>query len=305
MSQEWSLTPQPAQPAKLRGKGLIISGIVLLVLGLILFIASIVGFGRGIGSLAQSFDSFARPATAPEPVVVNLEGGGTYQVYELASSSSFTSIGPSDITILGPDATEVPVSEPSFPDQTINDGGSGGSSSAFTAVAQFDAVRSGNYTVTVSVDGTVFAVGPGFGQLAGLGVAGILLLVSFLVGVVGLILLIVGLVQRSKSKRALAYGGAGGYAYGAGALPQQYGQQQSYPQQYGQQPAASPYEQPGQPAQFGQPAATPYEQPAQYGQPSQPAAAPQQLPPAGWYPDPSRPGGQRYWDGSQWTEHQA
>jgi hypothetical protein len=27
--------------------------------------------------------------------------------------------------------------------------------------------------------------------------------------------------------------------------------------------------------------------------------------PAGWYPDPSAPGTQRYWDGAAWTDHTA
>lgn len=30
-----------------------------------------------------------------------------------------------------------------------------------------------------------------------------------------------------------------------------------------------------------------------------------ELPPANWYPDPEVPGQQRYWDGTQWTEHRA
>jgi hypothetical protein len=29
------------------------------------------------------------------------------------------------------------------------------------------------------------------------------------------------------------------------------------------------------------------------------------LPPAGWYPDPDVPGGQRYFDGTEWAEHRA
>lgn len=36
-----------------------------------------------------------------------------------------------------------------------------------------------------------------------------------------------------------------------------------------------------------------------------PPAPPTSLPPAGWHPDPSQAGRQRYWDGTEWTGHVA
>lgn len=50
----------------------------------------------------------------------------------------------------------------------------------------------------------------------------------------------------------------------------------------------------------------PPNQPNQPPSPQQTSDAPQ-LPstPTGWYPDPSQPGQQRYWDGTAWTTHVA
>lgn len=40
-------------------------------------------------------------------------------------------------------------------------------------------------------------------------------------------------------------------------------------------------------------------------EPTPPASPPAPMVPPGWYDDPDRPGGHRYWDGTAWTEHRS
>jgi hypothetical protein len=130
-----------------------------------------------------------------------------------------------------------------------------------------------NFTVgrVVGVDDFTDDLGPVVGGVGGLGVAGLLF-------VIGVILLIVGLVQRSRSQHPPLTGPPPG-------LPG-YGQ----PAPYGQPVPPGPY---GQPAPYGQPVPPgPYGQPAPYGQPpahGQPPAYGQPPPPPYGQPTPPPP----------------
>ena len=77
-----------------------------------------------------------------------------------------------------------------------------------------------------------------------------------------------------------AISGGAGYPQ-IGAPPQQFAPQQYASQQY----PSDPYP------------------PQQYA--SQMPQAPAAAQPAGWFPDPSIAGQQRYWDGTTWTDHTA
>ena len=137
-----------------------------------------------------------------------------------------------------------------------------------------------------------------FGAAAVVVIAGILFLI-------GMVLVIVGFVLRSKSRRNPPTPPYPGFPYPQGQYPGQYPQQ--YPgQQYpGQQPQYPGQQQPGQqyPGQYPQPEypQPPYGQPPQspqpeypqpeypqppYGQPYPPA---QPEPPAPWTPEPAAP----------------
>jgi hypothetical protein len=265
MSQEWSLTPQVQQPRR-RGRGLLWSGVVLLVLALVLGLAGAVGIGRGVGSLVSGTNE---PVATPASFSADLEGGSSYTVYEAPPFGSVPTIGPDAVSVVGTDGTVVPVTGTGSTTESFVNG-----ETTFVAVAQFVAPATGTYLVQVPTPGTTVVLGPSFSELVGLGIWGLLIGLAVLLGLVGLILLVIGLVLRASTPKP-AYGGAT-YLGTPQAVDDPFASQ-SHPTA-----AASP---------------APTVQPAQ---PDQPA-----LPPAGWYPDPSRPGGQRYWNGERWTEHQA
>jgi len=313
MAQEWSLTPQAAPP-KPRGKGLVTSGIVLLILGLIGVVGGVVGIVISASSLVTEFGS---PQTTPTAFTRTLDGGTTYAVYEASTGGTGSTedpltgnVLPSDITVVGPGGT-VPVKDVGTTTQTYDANGK-----RFGAIATFDPPTTGSYTITVATEGSVVVVAPSFTSLGKVAIWGLLIGLGVLLGFVGLILLIVGLVKRSKSKKEMAMA-SGGYASTSYPTPGQV--QQPYSSQpyatgpgieqpLTPQPVAQPFiEQPGE-AQA--PAVAPTSAPVapQVAAPVAPVApaAPQAaLPPAGWYADPQRPGGQRYWDGTSWTQHTA
>ena len=238
MAQDWSHAPAPT----LKGKGAIITGIVLLVLGLFAVIAGIVGSASAVSSLVSGFSS---PQPTPAHITLKLDGGTTYAVYEESGGGSGTTgdpfqtvVGPQDVTITGPGGS-VPFTGAGSSVQTYKT-----SSTTFVESGTFDPPTTGTYTVDVTTTPSVqVVVAPSFtsfGRVAGwIGLIGL----GVLLGLVGLITLIVGLVRRSSSKKAVAaataYGAGAAYAanpYGAPA----YGTPQYGAPQYAAPAAGSP-----------------------------------------------------------------
>jgi uncharacterized membrane protein len=171
-----------------RGKGAIITGVVLLVLGVILtFLGSAVPGGTA-KEIANT--QIAAPKTAPAEWTADLKAATTYGVYAVKDG---TAVAVADVTVTASDGTALTVNKSDSVEVT-GDGGK-----TFTEVANFNVGTSGSFTIKVATTGAEVAVAPSIATESK-GVAWVVaLFVGPILALIGIVLLIVGLVQRSKS----------------------------------------------------------------------------------------------------------
>jgi Protein of unknown function (DUF2510) len=265
---EYSSAGTPSAPAAApvaRGRGLVLAGIVAMVAGAVLGIASFVFL---VASIVSTFNEQVDASVVQFPGTASVQlHEGRYAIW-VQEPQAFQ-IDPSQFEVTGPDGAPVPLSRSGDGESyTMLDG------SAFAAVAAFQATQAGTYHVDATAVGGdttgSFSVAPTFVSAVidhgwwalGIGSGGLLF-------VLGLILLVVGLVQRHRAREALA-----------APVP-------AVPYQAGSYEYATP---------------TP---PAPMPPAPMPPPPPPTGPPPGWYADPGRPGGQRYWDGTRWTDYTA
>ena len=254
-----------------------------ILIPLLIWILFSIGAGymafRGFQDYTSAIDGFARiePGT---PTEVTLKSSGEYRVWAEfpQSESGVTPIASGiTVTVVDADGNEVAVDD-YVGTLSYSDGDREG-----VAVSTFSIDEPGDHTITATVDAFAnqpdrLAIGTA-NPLTEIGKGVLLMVVVGTVGfLIALILFIVMLVRRGRSKRALAPAYAPGYpapAYGA--------------------PGGYPPPQPGYPPQgYGAPAAYPPPPPAGTPPPSGPFGSPpgtpppsDTSPPGNWPPPPT------------------
>ena len=175
----------------MRGKGTLITGVVLLVIGAAAIITGIILAGNAVTSVLDS-SRISSAQTAPATFTTQLEEGTTYAIYEATPGGATVQTG--DIVVTGPSGP-VTVTETSG---TVNTTGAGNKN--YAEVATFDPPTTDSYTIAVATKGSVVAVAPALSTLAK-GIAWIAAVVlGSIVAIIGLILIIIGAVRRSSSR---------------------------------------------------------------------------------------------------------
>lgn len=194
----------PAGTHKPRGKALIISGSVLVGVAVIAGIIAIVAL-VGIVTKPGGYHRVA----AGDQRTVHLDAGKWVVYYESAAEHESSTLGRAaapPVRITGPDGQRVNLGY-YLTDTTYDIGDRHG-----VAIYTFSTDHGGDYTVEVGSSSTPGSgVAIGHSLLSGVVGWALLIVAAGLLFVLGLVLLIVGLVIRSRSKRDMArYGSYGG-----------------------------------------------------------------------------------------------
>lgn len=217
-----------APSTRLRGRKPLWAALIAFVIAVIL----VVGGGVVVGTKALGkVNSFGRVSIASGSGTVTLNGAGKWIVYYEADnvSSSIDTIPPFHVTVAGPSGQNVTVqlygnpSDNKIKKLTYSYNGHKGA-----AIYQFIASQSGTYTIRPQAVGSLPAgadVAIGRDIESGTVVGGLLILGGVLFLIAAFVLLILGLVKRSRHKKERATGGYGGYP------PPGYAPQQQWPAQ--------------------------------------------------------------------------
>lgn len=198
--------PPPSVPVRRRGTWPIWSGAVIAVLSLAALAVCVAQLA--VGAAGSVSDALTSPVlSVPGTRTLRLERS-EYAVYELNGSQTrrgdvtavqrhSITITPDQVTVTGPDGTPLPLGGPGGGSQNITRG-----EQIFTAAVFFDVPAAGDYRVAITPDqaGQVIVAKTLGAAFAGKGRWAIGLLASIPGILIGIVLLIVGVVLRYRSR---------------------------------------------------------------------------------------------------------
>ncbi len=219
------------------------------MVGVIAAIASFVVLGEVLVNTVSG----ASVLTSPGSEQVSCRTG-TYLLY-VESGTDLLSTGTGAISVSGPGGESVPLTLESTTESISRNG------VEFSGQVGFAANHEGTYTITVRTPGTSLVVAPSFTTTASQNLGWVVgALVSLLAALTGFILLVVGLVKRSRAKKQMANLGGGPWGAPPGAPPPGW---QPGPPPPGAPPPGWPYAPPGAPPPGWQPGPPPPPPPAE------------------------------------------
>jgi len=184
----------PRSAAPVAGRTGLVVAICFVVVAAVVFVPSVFFVARTVVDQIVHAPTMAVPGT----LSLSLPASGDYYLYDPLGVGALDA---SDLVVVGPNGTAPTLGAPTGTQTVTRDG------RTYTASVGFHAAVAGDYTITVrasSAGAHRVIVAPSFGtvaaEVAGWGVG---IGLSVLLGIAGIVILVVALVQRSRARRAM------------------------------------------------------------------------------------------------------